>query len=133
MEHPISLLWLADIDPAKIETLPSLQELRAHGADLHLTPLPLAEKEQCYYQTLTGMGPGKFGRFDAVQAEGYRAVATADIADNARAWLLPELLKSRKLAVVSEEITGMEGLNALATQKFDFALLRLSNAGSLAP
>ncbi|HEU5226777.1 MAG TPA: hypothetical protein VFU49_03115 [Ktedonobacteraceae bacterium] len=133
MEHPISLLWLADIDPAKIETLPSLQELRAHGADLRLTPLPLAEKEQCYYQTLTGMGPGKFGRFDAVQAEGYRAVATADIADNARAWRLPDLLKSRKLAVVSEEITGMEGLNTLAAQKFDFALLRLSNAGSLTP
>lgn len=133
MEHPISLLWLADIDPAQIETLPSLLEMSTHGADLRLTPLPLAEKTQCYYQTLTGTGPGKFGRFDAVQAEGYRAVPTAEIADSSPGWLLPDLLKLRKLSVVFEEITGVEGLDTLAAQTSDFALLRLRNAGSFAP
>ena len=133
MEHPISLLWLADIDPAQIATLPSLLEMSTHGAALRLTPLPLAEKTQCYYQTLTGMGPGKFGRFDAVQPEGYRAVPTTEIADSSPGWLLPDLLKLRKLSVAFEEITGVEGLDMLAAQTFDFALIRLRNAGSFAP
>lgn len=130
VENPISLLWLADIEPASVETLPSLQEMRRHGADLRLAPLPPAEKGQCYYQTLTGMGPARFGRFDAVQAEGYQALSATGLTDSSPQWLLPHLLQSRKLAVAFEEITNVEGLNVLAARKFDCALLRLRNAGS---
>ena len=133
VENPISLLWLADIDPASIDALPSFQDLGTHGADLRLAPLPPAEKGQCYYQTLTGIGPGKFGRFDAVQAEGYHALPTASPTDSSAQWLLPHLLQARKLAVAFEEISNVEGLNMLAGQKFDFALLRLRNAGSFTP
>ena len=130
VENPIALLWLADIDPASIEALPSLQEMRAHGADLRLAPLPPAEKGQCYYQSLTGMGPAKFGRFDAVQAEGYQVLPAPGLTENSPQWLLPHLLQSRKLAAVFEEITDVEGLNVLATREFDCALIRLRNAGS---
>lgn len=133
LENPISLLWLADIDPASVDTLPSFQDPRIRGVDLRLTPLPPAEKGQCYYQTLTGMGPGKFGRFDAVQAEGYHTLPTAGLTDSSAQWLLPHLLQTRKLSVAFEEITNVEGLNMLATQKFDFALIRLRNAGSFTP
>src|SRR5581483_2286582 len=133
VENPISLLWLADIDPANIEGLPSLQQMRTHGADLRLAPLPPAEKGQCYYQSLTGMGPARFGRFDAVQAEGYRTLPAPDLTDSSPQWLLPHLLQSRKLAVAFEEITSIEGLNALAARAFDCALIRLRNAGSFTP
>ncbi len=133
VENPISLLWLADIDPASIEALPSIQEMRTHGADLRLAPLPPAEKGQCYYQSLTGMGPAKFGRFDAVQAEGYHALPAPGLTDSSPQWLLPHLLQSRKLAVAFEEITNVEGLNVLAGREFDCALIRLRNAGSFTP
>ncbi len=145
VENPISLLWLADIDPASIEVLPSLQKMSTHSVDLRLASLPLAEQEQCYYQILTGMGPGKFGRFDAVQAEGYRALPAAGLTDGSQQWLLPHLLQSRKLSVAFEEITAETGidasfstslyekLNLLAARKCDFTLIRLHNAGSFPP
>ncbi|HZR42321.1 MAG TPA: hypothetical protein VFB12_19530 [Ktedonobacteraceae bacterium] len=126
MKKPIYLLWLEDVQPSSLSTVPSLVELARRGIDLHLTPLPLVEKGQCYYQAMTGMGPGKFGRFDAVQPEMYCAQVLSGIPEGGR--LLPDILRKHKLAVTSLEITATDALDILtsAAEAPDLALVRFT-------
>jgi hypothetical protein len=133
MNNPVCVLWLEGINPENLTAVPSLAKLVAHGVDLRLAPLPLIEKGQCYYQTLCGMGSGKFGRFDSVQPEGYRARNTTGIPDGALGRLLPDVLRARKLAVTFLEVKSQDALDTLAGQALDLALIRLCNADTLAP
>ena len=133
MKQAVAILWLEDIDPAKLEAVPSLSALLTSGADLRLAPLPLTEKGQCYYQTLTGVGPAKFGRFDAVRPETYQSFPNMSTPDGTLGLLLPDLLRSKKLVGDWREITSVNDLSTLTTPHFDFALIRLLKAGSFTP
>lgn len=128
MKNTIYLLWLEGIHPSSLSTIPSLVELAAHGIDLHLTPLPLVEPGQCYYQAMTGMGAGKLGRFDAVRPENYTVQECTGIPEGALGCLLPDVLRKHKLAVASLEITASDALAMLASagERLDCALIRFS-------
>lgn len=125
MKNSVFILWLEGVKPEHLSVVPSLAELAADGVDLQLKPLPLVEKGVCYYQTLTGMGSGKLGRFDAVRSEGYRAYEDTNIPEGALGRLLPDILRSHKLAVTFLETKDKTALGSLAGQTFDCALVRL--------
>ncbi|HLH61723.1 MAG TPA: hypothetical protein VKV20_08570 [Ktedonobacteraceae bacterium] len=133
MKNSLCLLWLEGVRPERLSAVPFLTEQAKNGVDLQLVPLPLSEKSVCYYQTLTGMGSGKLGRFDAVYPSGYKAQEDTGVPDGAYGRLLPDLLRSKKLEVTFLEAKNREILNTLADQSFDCAivhLLDMGNAGS---
>jgi hypothetical protein len=131
MKQSLYLLWLEGLDPERLESIPALAQLKARGIDVRLSPLPPVEDGQCTYQALTGMGPGKFGRFDAVRPEGYRVVQESGVPEGVQGAELPELLRGRKLATASLEARSAADLAKLAGQELDFALVRLPGAGQL--
>src|SRR5258708_38689184 len=98
MKNSVFILWFEGLNPEIFSTVPSLTRLATDGIDLRLAPLPLFERGVCYYQTLTGTGSGKFGRFDAVYPERYTACESPDIPEGAAGRLWPEILRSQKLA-----------------------------------
>src|SRR5258706_16294408 len=83
MKNSVIILWLEGVNPARLSEVPVLGELARDGVDIQLTPLPLFEKGSCYYQTLTGMGSGKIGRFDAVRPEKYDVLEDSRAPDGA--------------------------------------------------
>ena len=130
MKNSTFLLWLEGVDPNLLTTIPSLAKLAAGGVDLRLTPLPLVEKGVCYYQTLTGMGSAKFGRFDTVHPERYQACSDTGIPEGALGHLLPDVLRAHKLVVTFLEAKDRQSLDALANQTLDCAMIRFLNAGN---
>ena len=131
MRNPVYLLWLDEINSESLAFLPSLSKLRSQGVDLSLKPLPLVEKGQCYYQTLTGMGPGKLGRFDKVRTEAYSVYANTGVPDGAWGCMLSDILHAYELAITSLEVTNRDDLNVLADGPFHFAQVHLLGAGQL--
>lgn len=129
MKNSAFVLWLEGVDPLIFSQVPALTELARRGIDLRLTPLPLVEKGVCYYQTLTGMGSGKFGRFDAVHPEGYRAYEEATIPDGVFGRTLPDVLRSHNLAVTFLEVESMQALDKLVEEAYDCAIVRLLDMG----
>lgn len=128
MRNSACVLWLENVDPEILSTVPSLKSMRAHGIDLHLTPLLLVEKRVCYYQILTGMGSGKFGRFDAVKPEAYCICPEDDVPDGVLGRLLPDILRSHGLTVALLEAQSFAELGALTQQVPDCTLVRFSGA-----
>jgi hypothetical protein len=86
------MLWLEGIAPDRLRSLPAAQAVAEVGVDARLVPLPLAESTNCYYQTLTGMGSGKLGRFDSVRPIAYRPHPDAGTPEGAWQHLLPDLV-----------------------------------------
>jgi hypothetical protein len=130
MKDAVFILWLEGVNPENLTTLPSLSRLISNGVDIQLKPLPLVEKSVCYYQTLTGMGSGKFGRFDAVYPQDYKAHRDMGIPEGSLGRLLPDILRSRKVAVTFLEAKHKSELDALADQAYDCALVRFLHAGN---
>ena len=128
MRNSAYILWLENVDPAVLSTVPSLKRALEHGVDLHLTPLLLVEKRVCYYQTLTGMGSGKFGRFDAVKPEAYRARPEDDIPDGVLGRLLPDILRSRGLTAALVKAKNLDELDVIAQQAHDCTIVRFPGA-----
>lgn len=130
MKNRVCLLWLEGLNPESLSAVPSVAKLAAGGVDLQLAPLPLFERRVSYYQTLTGMGSAKFGRFDGVHPERYHAHEEADVPDGAFGHLLPDLLRSQKLPVTYLETRDRGVPGSLASQAYDCAIVRLLDMGS---
>ena len=131
MNNSVSIVWLEGIHPARLSELPGVSALLSQGVDVQLTPQPLVEMRQCYYQTITGMGAGKIGRFDAVRPENYRVQENTETPEGVVGHLLTDILQARKLRVASVEITGAQDLSSLAGQSYDAALIRVRQASNL--
>lgn len=119
------VLWLEGVHPAILSQAPAVSSIAASGADLQLTPAPLVEKSGCYYQVLTGMNPGKLGHFDSVYAEKYQVYEDTTTPYGAVGRLLPDILRSRKLATTFLEVKDGEPSGQLADKPFDCAILRI--------
>lgn len=131
MKNSLYLLWLEGIDPQNLAYLPGLEKYIKQGVDLHLSPLPLVEQGQCYYQLMTGMGSGKFGRFDAVYPQGYMVYPNNGTPEGALGHLLPDLLRQRNASFLSIDVDASDDLAALQGQP-DVVLIRIPAAGALA-
>lgn len=131
MKNSLYMLWLEGIDPSLLSNVPEISELLQHGVDVKLTPQPIIEAGQCYYQTLTGLASGNLGRFDAVRPEGYRIQDNTETPEGALNHTLPEIARSRKLNTTSIEIQSEAELDAFAGHTYDLALVRLRNADIL--
>ena len=125
MKNSVFVLWLEGVHPATLSQVPIVSNLAASGADLQLTPAPLVEKNGCYYQILTGMKPGKLGYFDTVYPEKYQVYEDTQVPYGAADRLLPDILRSRKLATTFLEVKDKEAFNQLSNKPFDCAILRL--------
>lgn len=126
MKNSVLILWLEGVSPEELSAIPALEKLSKGGVDIQLTPLPIMEKSNCYYQTLTGMGSGKFGRFDSVRAERYSVLEDASIPEGSRGRLLPDILRSRKLAVSFLEARDLSVFDALPQQAGDCTMIRFA-------
>ena len=131
MNNSVSIVWLEGIQPEELAALPGVSALLAQGVDVRLTPQPLVEARQCYYQTLTGMGAGKIGRFDAVRAENYSVQENTETPEGVLGHTLPDIIQARKLRAINVEVAGSQDLQSLAGQSFDAALIRVRRAASL--
>lgn len=130
MKHSVCILWLEGVSPARLSEVPFLNKLAEDGVDIQLTPLPLVEKGNCYYQTLTGMGSGKIGRFDAVKAEKYEAFEEAGVPEGASGRSIPDVLNGRKLSATLVEAKQLDELDRLSGQRYDCLIVRFA-AGDL--
>lgn len=126
MKNSVFVLWLEGVHPATLSQVPAVSSIVASGADLQLTPAPLVEKSGCYYQILTGMKPGKLGHFDSVYPEKYSVYEDTTVPYGASGRLLPDILRSRKLATTFLEVKDEESFERLAHRPFDCAILRLA-------
>src|SRR6266851_6388817 len=108
MKNAVFILWLEGADPKRLSEIPVLSGLAKGGVDIQLTPQPLFEKGTCYYQTLTGMGSGKIGHFDAVRPEKYSVLEEASAPEGAAGRLLPDVLRSRKLSATLLEAKQLD-------------------------
>ncbi|MDQ2714030.1 MAG: hypothetical protein M3Z08_03910 [Chloroflexota bacterium] len=129
----VYLLWLEGVDPERLEAVPAVMRLKARGTNVSLAPLPLVERGQCYYQMFTGMGPGRFGRFDAVHPEAYSVRDNSDLPEGATGSLLPDMLRARRLKIAALEVRNASSLDALAGQELDFVFMHLADGTALAP
>ncbi|HEV7126374.1 MAG TPA: hypothetical protein VGN32_02910 [Ktedonobacterales bacterium] len=125
MRNTALVLWLEGLDPEQIASMPALREVAHRGVDLRLVPMPLAEPTVCYYQTLTGMGAGKIGRFDSVYPERYVARDTIGLPQGIQGRLLPDVLGIRGLAATFEELTDPDAYTTLPEQTTDCAIVRV--------
>ena len=126
----IDILWFEGVAPERLRALPAVREMAARGVDARLTPLPLAEATTCYYQTLTGLGSGKLGRFDAVRAVAYTAREEADAPEGAWRRTLPDLVRAGGRTAAQLDVTVDEALAALVDNQADCALARIHGAGN---
>ena len=125
MKNSVFVLWLEGVQPALLSQVPAVSSIVASGADLQLTPAPLVEKSGCYYQILTGMKPGKLGHFDSVYPEKYQVFEDVSVPYGAAGRLLPDILRSRKLATTFLEVNEGEAFSQLAQKPFDCAILHM--------
>lgn len=98
------LLWLEDASPELFDRVPDIRALAQGGGEVRLAPLPLVEASVCAYQTLTGMGPGKTGRFDRVRAAGYSVTEDTSTPDGVWQRLLPDLVRRAAHSVAYHEV-----------------------------
>lgn len=129
MKNSVFILWLEGVNPAHLSENPRLSTLANEGVDIQLTPLPIAEKGVNYYQTLTGMGSGKFGRFDAVRPEKYGVVEDTGVPEGAMGRLLQDVLQARKLSTALLEAKSLDELGALFDQAYDCLIVRFAAGG----
>lgn len=129
MSDEIDILWFEGIAPERLRALPSVRALAARGVDARLTPQPLAEATNCYYQTLTGLGSGKLGRFDAVRPVAYTPHEEADAPEGAWRRTLPDLACAGGRTVAQVDVNADAALDALADAQADCALARIRGAG----
>ncbi|HLJ32539.1 MAG TPA: hypothetical protein VKU38_02765 [Ktedonobacteraceae bacterium] len=125
MKNPVFVLWLGGVHPTLLSQVPAVSGIVASGTDLQLTPAPLVEKSGCYYQTLTGMKPGKLGHFDSVYPENYQVNEDTSAPYGAAGRLLPDILRSRRLATTFLEVKAGESFSQLANKHFDCTILHL--------
>lgn len=130
MKNSVCILWLEGVSPARLSRVPLLSKLAEDGVDIQLTPLPLAEKGVCYYQTLTGMGSGKIGRFDAVKTEKYDVIEEVGAPEGAPGRMLTDVLNARKLSAALIEANQLAELERLSGQSYDCLIVRFA-AGDL--
>jgi hypothetical protein len=126
MKNSVFVLWLEGVNPSLLSQVPAVSSIAASGADLQLTPAPLVEKSGCDYQILAGMKPGKLGHFDSVYPEKYQVYADTTVPYGAAGRLLPDILRSRKLATTFLEAKDGEPFAHLVNKPFDCAILRLA-------
>lgn len=129
MSDEINILWLEGVAPERLRALPSVRALAARGVDARLAPLPLAEATNCYYQTLTGLGSGKLGRFDAVRPVAYTPREEADAPEGAWRRSLPDLARAGGRTATHADVTVEEALAAIADAQAECALARIRGAG----
>ena len=126
MSNSVFVLWLENVDPELFSSVPSLQQLAAHGVDLHLDAPSLAERRACYYQLLTGLGAGNTGYFDAVKPVAYAAQSEDDTPDGVLGRLLPDRLRGRGLSATLIEECSPDALYALTQDARDCTIARLT-------
>lgn len=125
----LDIFWLEGIAPERLRALPAVQALAARGVDARLTPMPLAEATNCYYQTLTGLGSGKLGRFDAVRPVAYTARAEANAPEGAWKRALPDLVRAGGRTAIELDGPVQEALDASTDAQVDCTLARIRDAG----
>ncbi len=130
MKNSVCILWLEGVSPARLAEVPFLNKLAEEGVDIQLTPLPLVEKGNCYYQTLTGLGSGKIGRFDAIKTEKYDVFDETGVPEGASGRSLPDVLNARKLSAALVEAKQLDELDRLSNQRYDCLIVRFA-AGNL--
>lgn len=130
MKNTISILWLEGVSLGRLSQVQLLSKLAEDGVDIQLTPLPLVEQGNCYYQTLTGMGSGKIGRFDAFKTEKYEVFEETGTPEGASGRMLPDVLKARKLSAALVEAKQLDELDRLSDQHYDCLIVRFA-AGNL--
>jgi len=128
MKNSVCILWLEGVSPARLSEVQLLSKLAEDGVDIQLTPLPLVEKGACYYQTLTGMGSGKIGRFDAVKTEKYDVFDEVGVPEGASGRTLPDVLNARKLSAALVEAKQFDELQRLSDQRYDCLIVRFAAA-----
>ena len=129
MSEAIVILWLEGVAPDRLRALPTARALAARGATARLTPLPLVEVTNCSYQTLTGLGSGKLGHFDAVRPFAYEAREDAETPEGAWRRLLPDLVRAGGRTAAQIDVPVADALAALEDASSDCALARLRGAG----
>lgn len=130
MGEGVDILWLGGIAPERLRALASIRMIAAQGVDVRLLPLPLAETITCYYQTLTGMGSGKLGRFDAVRPVAYEPQEEAEVPEGAWRRELPDLLSAGGRAATLLETDIEHALSTGERESADCLITRLRYAGS---
>jgi hypothetical protein len=125
MKNCVFVLWLEGVHPTLLSQVPAVSSIAASGADLQLTPAPLVETSGCYYQILTGMKPGKLGHFDSMYPEKYQVYEDTSTPYGASGHMLPDILRSRKLATTFLEVKDGESFGQLIHKPFDCAILRV--------
>ena len=133
MKNSALILWFEGLNPAVFGDIPTLSSLAAGGVDVVLQPAPLVERSTCYYQMMAGIGSGKTGRFDAVYPEQYTAREDPGTPEGAQGRLLKDILVARRLAVTQLEVENLNGLDALAGELFDCAIVRVLGMQRAAP
>jgi hypothetical protein len=129
MSASVDILWFEGIAPERLGSLPTVQAMLARGVDARLTPLPLADATNCYFQTLTGLGSGKTGRFDVVRPVGYRARAETETPEGVWRRLLPDVVRAGGRTATLVETPAAEALEALAGADAECVTARLRAAG----
>lgn len=125
MKNTVFVLWVAGVKPELLSMVPSLESMASAGVDLQLAPLPLAEPQLCYYQTLTGVNSGKIGRFDGVRPQGYQALEESGVPEGVLGKLLPDVVRARKLSTIYVETLNQEEPCALIEKGYDCTYVRL--------
>ncbi|HTI15487.1 MAG TPA: hypothetical protein VL461_13140 [Dictyobacter sp.] len=130
-ERNMYMLWLDDVDPAILATLPVFTRYAVTSSTISLSPSPLVETNQCYYQTLTGMNAGKWGRFDAVHPVAYHACSAPGKPEGIYGRLLPDILRSSGIATATFETTCEQLCTCAIDISVNYALLHVKDAGSV--
>lgn len=128
MGDAVYALWLEEIAPERLQKLPSVLTLAAEGVTASLIPLPPMERGNCYYQTLTGMGPAKLGRFDAVRPVGYQVHNNTGVPEGASRHLLPEILSANGLTAMFFELGIEDAPSVLAAASAGCIMMRVRDA-----
>ena len=129
MGDALAILWLEGVMPDRLRALPSARTIAARGVTAWLAPMPLAEATNCSYQTLTGLGSGKLGRFDAVRPVAYEARADTETPEGAWRRLLPDLVRAGGRTAAHLDVPVAGALAALEDTSADCMLARLCGAG----
>jgi hypothetical protein len=128
MGAAVVMLWLEGIAPDRLRSLPTTQAIAAAGIDARLVPLPLAESANCYFQTLTGIGSGKLGRFDSVRPIAYRPRPVVGVPEGAWQRQLPDLVAASRSTSDLLEVDADDVSTAITATSVDCLIIRMRNA-----
>ncbi len=130
MGNTALVLWLEGGDPELLGGVSAVRSLAGRGVDARLSPLPLVETGTCYYQTLSGMGSGKTGRFDSVRPVGYAIREDAGVPEGIWQRLLPDLVRGEGRTATFLELDASEVGRAVGAASSDCVILRVHGASS---